>query len=104
MSGASAALHHRGMEEFAVSEDGCPTAPSPAVTVHTRVLHRACQVLGGVDQLAEHLRVSKTMLRRWLEGEDVPPSVVFLKAVDLIVPPWGPADDAHAESIRLRKN
>jgi hypothetical protein len=91
------------MENIEMNADGCPQAPAQLVTVHTRVLHRACQAMGGVDRLAEHLRVSTAMLIRWLEGEDVPPASVFLKAVDLIVPPWGPDDDAHAASIRTGK-
>jgi len=79
--------------------DNCPSAPASQVTVYTRVLHRACQILGGVDQLAAHLKVSRTMLHRWLEGEGNPPPSVFLKAVDLILPTWGPEDDALAKAI-----
>lgn len=95
------------MEKLSIPEDNCPLAPPPQVTVYTRVLHRACQILGGVDQLAAHLKVSRTMLHRWLEGEDDPPSSVFLKAVDLILPTWGPEDDALAKAIaatRPKKN
>jgi hypothetical protein len=47
------------------------------------------------------------MLYRWLDGEDVPPSRIFLKAVDLILPTWGPEDDALAKAIaaaRPKKN
>jgi hypothetical protein len=35
----------------------------------------------------------------WLEGDDVPPASIFLKAVDLILPTWGPEDDALAKAI-----
>ena len=87
------------MEKIEAPADGCPTAPPTRVTVHTRVLHRACQILGGVEQLSEYLRVSTTMLYRWLEGEDVPPSSVFLRAVDLILPTWSPEDEALARAI-----
>jgi DNA-binding transcriptional regulator YiaG len=107
LSNHRAALHHRPMEKIDVSTEGCPTAPPTRVTVHTRVLHRACQVLGGVEQLAEYLHVSLTMVHRWLEGEDVPPSSVFLKAVDLILPTWSPEDEALARAIaasRHKKN
>jgi hypothetical protein len=95
------------MENIQVPKDECPMAPSPRVTVYTRVLHRACQVLGGVEQLARHLKVSRVMLHMWLEGEDLPPSSIFLKAVDLILPTWGPEDDALAKAIaatRPKKN
>jgi hypothetical protein len=87
------------MEKIGVSEDNCPLAPPPRVTVYTRALHRACQILGGVEQLAEYLKVSRTMLHRWLDGEDIPPASVFLKAVDLVLPTWGPEDDALAKAI-----
>ena len=63
------------MEKLGIPEENCPLAPPPQVSVYTRVLHR------------------------WLEGEDDPPSGVFLKAVDLILPTWGPEDDALAKAI-----
>ena len=47
------------------------------------------------------------MLHAWLEGEDAPPASIFLKAVDLILPTWGPEDDALAKAIaatRPKKN
>lgn len=76
--------------------DSCPAAPDTRTTVHTRVLHRACQKLGGVEQLAEFLSVPAPTVYRWLEGESTPPTAIFLKAVDLVMPSWGPADDALA--------
>lgn len=91
------------MEKIEVAKDECPVAPPPRVTVYTRVLHRACQILGGADQLAGHLRVSVVLLHRWLEGDDVPPSNIFLKAVDLVLPTWGPQDDALAREISASK-
>jgi len=91
------------MEKIQVAKEECPVAPAPRVTVYTRVLHRACQILGGVNQLAEHLRVSTALLYRWLEGDDVPPSNIFLNAVDLVLPTWGPQDDALARTISANK-
>ena len=87
------------MEKIQVVKDECPVAPAPRVTVYTRVLHRACQILGGVDHLAAHLRVSAALVYSWLEGDDVPPSNIFLNAVDLVLPTWGPEDDALARAI-----
>jgi hypothetical protein len=87
------------MEKISIPADDCPVAPPPRITVHTRVLHRACQILGGVEQLARHLKVARARVHAWLDGEDVPPSGVFLKAVDLILPTWGPEDDALARAI-----
>jgi hypothetical protein len=93
----------RSMEKIQVAKDECPVAPPPRVTVYTRVLHRACQILGGVEQLAAHLRVSVALMYRWLEGDDVPPSNIFLNAVDLVLPTWGPQDDALARAISASK-
>jgi hypothetical protein len=90
------------MENIQVGKDECPVAPPPRVTVYTRVLHRACQILGGVDQLAGHLRVSVTVVHKWLEG--VPPSNIFLHAVDLVLPTWGPEDDALARAISATRS
>jgi hypothetical protein len=95
------------MEKIEVRPDDCPTAAPPRTTVYTRVLHRACQKLGGVHELALELRVSIELLHGWLEGEDVPPAKIFLKAVDLVMPPWTPEDVAHAKNIadsRRKKN
>jgi len=92
------------MQKLQVADDdNCPLAPPPQVTVYTRVLHRACQIVGGVEHLAERLGVSRTMLHRWLEGEDDPPSAIFLKAVDIVLPTWGPEDDALARAIRASR-
>lgn len=91
------------MKNLGISGDDCPLAPPPRVTVHTRVLHRACQILGGVEALSKHLGVSVITAHRWLEGEDEPPAVIFLKAVDLILPTWGPEDDALARAIAATK-
>jgi hypothetical protein len=57
------------MENIELSADNCPTAPASQVTVYTRVLHRACQMVGGVEQLAARLRVPVPTLFRWLDGE-----------------------------------
>jgi hypothetical protein len=99
LSNRQASPHHRAMEKLGIPGDDCPVAPPPRVTVHTRVLHRACQILGGIDQLAAHLGASRDTVHRWLDGEDVPSSRIFLKAVDLILPTWGPEDDALARAI-----
>lgn len=87
------------MESTRIAADDCPLAPPPRVTVHTRVLHRACQIVGGVEALAKTLRVSRAQLHRWLEGEEEPPASVFLQAVDVVLPTWGPDDDAFAKAI-----
>ena len=84
------------MEKLGVPKDECPVAPPTRVTVHTRVLHRACQILGGVEKLAKHLGVSVNLVHRWLDGDDVPPSRIFLKAIDLILPSVAEAREGRA--------
>ena len=107
MSKRRAAPQYRAMEKIKLEAENCPVAPPRRVTVYTRVLHRACQKMGGVDALARELHVGVEVLHRWLEGEDVPPSRIFLQAVDLVMPPWSPEDEVHAKSFadrRPRKN
>ena len=92
------------MEKLGIpASDECPLAPPPRVTVHTRALHRACQILGGVEALAKYLGVPPRVVHRWLEGEENPPASVFLKVVDLILPTWGPEDDALARAVAATK-
>jgi transcriptional regulator with XRE-family HTH domain len=79
--------------------DSCPTAPHARATVQTRVLHRACQKLGGVEQLARFLNVPAATVYRWLEGESVPPTAVFLKAVDIVMPAWSDEDEALSREL-----
>lgn len=83
--------------------DNCPIAPPSQVTVYTRVLHRACQIAGGVERLAARLRVPVTTMYRWLDGEADPPTPVFLKAVDIVLPSWGPEDDLLASALRATR-
>jgi len=89
-----------GMEPLKSNIESCPAAPPYRTTVHTRVLHRACQRLGGVEQLAAYLKVPPGTLYTWLEGESEPPSSIFLKAVDLVLPSWGPEDEAAAQALK----
>jgi hypothetical protein len=79
--------------------DSCPAAPATRATVHTRVLHRACQKLGGVEQLARFLKVPAAAVYRWLEGDSVPPTSVFLRAVDIVMPEWTEDDEARSREV-----
>lgn len=91
------------MENIEVPANDCPVAPPPHTTVYTRVLHRACQVVGGVEALAARLRVPAPTLYRWLEGESDPPTVVFLKAVDIVLPEWSADDELLAQAVRASR-
>ena len=53
-------------------------------TLYTRVLLRAAQALGGVEQLRACLDVSLTQLNSWMQGRAKPPDAVFLKLADAL--------------------
>ena len=63
----------------------CPAAPPWRATVFVRTLHRACQIFGGMPQLAAHLQVAEGDLQRWVEALEEPPLDVFLAAVDVVL-------------------
>ena len=96
----AASLNMLRMENMELPADNCPVAPPSQVTVYTRVLHRACQIIGGVEPLAARLRVPVATLYRWLDGEAEPPSPVFLKAVDIVMPAWSSDDELLARALR----
>lgn len=73
------------MYESTSGTAGCPVAPQSRATVYARTLHRACLIVGGVPELAEHLRVSPVSLVVWMEGREPPPLGVFLAAVDIVL-------------------
>ena len=63
----------------------CPPLPKSRVTVYQRTLHRACEVLGGLEAPAPPLGVPAASLPRWLGGAEPPPLEVVLKAVDVVL-------------------
>jgi hypothetical protein len=86
LKAAPALVIIHAMPSYAAPGD-CPVAPILRQTVYTSTLHRACEVLGGVPELAVYLRVAILELERWLEGLEVPPQGVFLAAVDVVSRP-----------------
>ena len=79
--------------------ESCPAAPQARASVHTRVLHRACQKLGGLEPLARRLDVPTAVLYGWLAGESTPPTSVFLQAVDIVMPVWTEEDEALSREL-----
>ena len=73
------------MRETSAAAKDCPLAPPEHASVYARALHRACLVLGGVDQLAKHLDVTDAEIRQWLRGEEQPPERAFLAAVEVVL-------------------
>ena len=63
----------------------CPPLSKSRVTVYSRTLHRACEVLGGLDSLSRQLNLPARTLERWIVGLEQPPLDVFLKAVDIVL-------------------
>jgi hypothetical protein len=54
-------------------------------TVHTETMRRAAAALGGEAGLARALRIPAEQARRWLKGDDYPPTEVYLRALDLLI-------------------
>jgi len=73
------------MRQFSAAAQDCPLAPPQHASVHSRTLHRACLILGGIGQLARHLEAAEDELRRWMGGERQPPEAVFLRAVEVLL-------------------
>lgn len=48
---------------------------------YVRALHRASRKLGGVRELAMHLRVTDAQADRWLDGVEVPPIDAYRRAI-----------------------
>ena len=70
-------------------EDDVPTAEQDpedglkAVTLHTQVVRRACDVVG-MKQLANRLHVSLAILETWTAGHGCPPPRVFFRLLDIL--------------------
>ena len=77
--------HHYGVNVPAAQPSDCPPLSKSKVTVYARTLHRACEVLGGLDATSRHLGVPAASLTRWIGGVEPPPLEVFLAAVDVVL-------------------
>ena len=73
------------MQGPASTRDACPPLPKSRVTVYARTLHRACELLGGLDALSRHLGVPAATIARWIGGAEQPPIDAFLAAVDIVL-------------------
>jgi len=77
--------HHSTVQELIGARIDCPPLSTTRVTIYARTLHRACEVLGGLEPLSRHLNVPAGTLARWIGGLDQPPIDVFLAAVDIVL-------------------
>ena len=53
-------------------------------TVYTRTVRRAIDDLGGIDQLAALLNVSRAEIESWLSGKSSPGNAHFLQMLDVV--------------------
>ena len=68
-----------------MSVTDCPKAAQYRSSPQTVTLHKACEILGGVAQLANLLGVTSISLVRWMEGDEPTPDRVFLACVDIVM-------------------
>ena len=73
------------MQQPASTRAVCPPLSKSRVTVYARTLHRACELLGGLDALSRHLGVPAATIARWIGGVEEAPVEVFLAAVDIVL-------------------
>ena len=52
--------------------------------VYSRTLWRAAPIVGGEDKISSPLQSTPTDLALWIQGTGMPPSDVFLQAVELV--------------------
>lgn len=75
-----------------------------AASVYARAVRRAAELVGGRDNLASALKVSRAEIDKWLLEEKKPPRDMFLRVVDLIIdegrPPGGESDGADPPAPR----
>ena len=70
--------------------------------VYTRVLQRAAEIVGGMDQLATRLEVSPVVLWDWLDGKGQPSEKAFLTAVDIVMEHDAPKEPGDS-SVLFRR-
>jgi predicted transcriptional regulator len=64
--------------------------------VYSGAVLRACQILGGPDEVARRAGVSRLLIKAILKDSLVPPPSVFLKIVDILMSAEG--TEAHRQS------
>lgn len=75
----------------------CPQDAAVPNTLYSRVVARACELLGGPEALATRIGVSALMVRAWMTGALRPPTGYFFKVIDIL-------NEAEPDSPALRAN
>ena len=74
-----------------------------AVSVYSRTLQKAAELLGSRAKLCRVLQVPAAELQKWIDDKAAPPLGVFLRAVDLIIdetPPQAASEPADPPAPR----
>ncbi len=79
--------------DIALKCDVATMAPL-ANTLHSRVVQRACGVLGSPEVLAKRLGMSRLLVQAWITGTVKPSRSVFFRIVDLL---YGDAEHGGKE-------
>ena len=53
-------------------------------TVHARAVERAVEILGSVQSFSERVKVAPSDVELWMKADAIPPTDIFLMAVDII--------------------
>ena len=77
-------------------------------SVYSRAILRACQLLGGPDQLAVRVGVSRLMIRALLKGSLPPSQQIFLKVIDILMaadgyPQYDPSGPSQQRAKRASR-
>jgi hypothetical protein len=66
-----------------------------AISVYSRALEKAAELMGGRGELARVLQVTQADIEKWIADDAKPPREIFLRVVDIILDETSaPGDDA----------
>jgi hypothetical protein len=55
------------------------------IATRALAIRRAATMMGGLDRLAERLKVAERQLDYWMRGIGTPPDTVFFDVIDIII-------------------
>ena len=59
-----------------------------------RLLEHAVMLVGGVQQLADKLAISRRLVEHYLSGAGAIPDTLFVRLIDVLVEHWRPDGEA----------
>ena len=84
MSGCISIQHCPGWSFNAPLSDALMGGGPGVPTLYIRTLRRAAELVGGEEELARQLKVSRNHLTLWIRGAVSPPGDVFLGAAEIV--------------------